>query len=529
MGGAGADIGSSIAVNGSGNIYTTGYFQGTVDFDPGSGTFNLTAAGGIIDAFVHKMGPASTGPTVTINQAAAQPDPTAASPINFTVVFSEPVTGFATGDVTLAGTAGATTATVTGSGTTYNVAVSGMTANGTVIANIPAAIAVNGCGTGNLASTSTDNTVTYTGIVDPPPTVTINQAAAQPDPTAASPINFTVVFNETVTGFATGDVTLSGTAGATTATVTGSGTTYNVAVSGMTANGTVIANIPAGVAIDAGSNPNAASTSTDNTVTYTGIVDPPPTVTINQAAAQADPTGTSPINFAVIFNETVTGFATGDVTLSGTAGATTAIVTGSGTTYNVAVSGMTANGTVIATVPAGVAIDAGSNQNTASTSTDNTVQFNLVTCILTCPANITVSNATGQCGAFVNYPAPTISGSCGTVTASHASGSFFPVGTTTVTVTSSAGPVCTFTVTVNGGTDKVNIFPVPSNGNLSIAVCNELAGATVRAFNMNGQKVREWIINAGLNSYQFNWQAGVYFLEFIKGSLREEKKILIVR
>ena len=48
------------------------------------------------------------------------------------------------------------------------------------------------------------------------PTVTINQAAGQADPTNASPINFTVMFSETVTGFATGDVTLSGTAGATT-------------------------------------------------------------------------------------------------------------------------------------------------------------------------------------------------------------------------------------------------------------------------------------------------------------------------
>ena len=71
-----------------------------------------------------------------------------------------------------------------------------------------------------------------------------------------------------------------------------------------------------------------------------------------------------------------------------------------------------------------------------------------VGCGITCPANITVSNTSGQCGAIVNYPAPTTSGSCGTITASPASGSFFPVGTTTVTVTSSTGPVCTFTVTV---------------------------------------------------------------------------------
>ena len=56
-------------------------------------------------------------------------------------------------------------------------------------------------------------------------------------------------------------------------------------------------------------------------MTYDNVA---PTVTINQAAGQADPTNTSPINFTVVFSETVTDFATGDVTLSGTAGATTA-------------------------------------------------------------------------------------------------------------------------------------------------------------------------------------------------------------
>jgi len=69
---------------------------------------------------------------------------------------------------------------------------------------------------------------------------------------------------------------------------------------------------------------------------------------------------------------------------------------------------------------------------------------------ITCPANITKSNDPGQCGATVTYPAPTPGGpSCGTITCSPASGSFFPVGTTTVTCTATAGPSCTFTVTVN--------------------------------------------------------------------------------
>jgi uncharacterized protein len=100
-----------------------------------------------------------------------------------------------------------------------------------------------------------------------------------------------------------------------------------------------------------------------------------PSVTINQAAGQADPTGNSPINFTVLFSEAVTGFTNADVSLSGTAGATTAIVTGGPTTYNVAVSGMTANGTVTASIPANAATDSVGNGNTASTSTDNSVTF----------------------------------------------------------------------------------------------------------------------------------------------------------
>ena len=79
----------------------------------------------------------------------------------------------------------------------------------------------------------------------------------------------------------------------------------------------------------------------------------------------------------MVFSEAVTGFATGDVTFTGsTAGGTlVGTVSGTGPTYNVAVSGMTTSGTVIATIAAGVAQDTAGNANTAATFTDNTVTW----------------------------------------------------------------------------------------------------------------------------------------------------------
>src|SRR5207253_1947017 len=50
------------------------------------------------------------------------------------------------------------------------------------------------------------------------------------------------------------------------------------------------------------------------------------------------------------------------------------------------------------------------------------------TCTVTPPANITVVNDPNQCGAVVTYPAPITSGTCGAVTCSPASGSFFAKG-----------------------------------------------------------------------------------------------------
>ena len=326
----------------------------------------------VIDMLVDKV---DTTPTVTINQAAAQGDPTNATPIVFSVQFSEPVSGFDNSDVSFTGsTAGGTlAAVVTGSGEDYIISVSGMTTNGTVVASIPGGAAADADNNPTGASTSTDNTVTYNS---PPPTVTINSAVGQPDPTSGGPIAFAVTFSKPVTGFTASDVSFTGsTAGGTlVAVVTGNGADYSVAVSGMTSSGTVVASIPAAAASDAGNQPNAASTSTDNSVQFAAG---PPTVSINQAAGQADPSSGTSITFTVQFSEPVTGFTAADIAFTGSTatGTLVAVVSGSGPLYTVTVTGMTGSGNVVVSIAAAAATDGDANPSAASTSTDNTVSW----------------------------------------------------------------------------------------------------------------------------------------------------------
>ncbi|NNT71702.1 HYR domain-containing protein [Flavobacterium sp. IMCC34852] len=97
----------------------------------------------------------------------------------------------------------------------------------------------------------------------------------------------------------------------------------------------------------------------------------------------------------------------------------------------------------------------------ASTTVNITVVIGTAP-VIACPANITVSNATGQCGANVSFAATATGSLAPTLTYSPASGSFFPVGTTTVTATATNAcgtDTCTFTVTVNDTESPVVTCP----------------------------------------------------------------------
>ncbi len=105
-------------------------------------------------------------------------------------------------------------------------------------------------------------------------------------------------------------------------------------------------------------------------------------VAVEQASGQSDPTGSTPINFTATFGEPIDipSFTSADVTLGGTVpGTLSAVVTeiapNNGTTFNIAVSGMSGSGTVTAAIGAGKVQNIAGNINTASTSTDNEVTY----------------------------------------------------------------------------------------------------------------------------------------------------------
>ncbi len=118
----------------------------------------------------------------------------------------------------------------------------------------------------------------------------------------------------------------------------------------------------------------------ENSFTITATDHAPPKVTINPAPEQVDPAAVSPIVFRVVFSEPVEGFTADDVIISGTAPGTLEasvawVVYADKATYDVTIRGMTGVGTVVASIVAGAAHDAKGNLSLASTSTDNSILY----------------------------------------------------------------------------------------------------------------------------------------------------------
>jgi PKD repeat protein len=88
--------------------------------------------------------------------------------------------------------------------------------------------------------------------------------------------------------------------------------------------------------------------------------------------------------------------------------------------------------------------------------------------IVNCQSDISVNNDAGDCGAIVNFSAPSATDNCvlSSFTSNHNSGELFPVGTTTVNYTATDGggnvTICSFDITVTDS-ESPSIINCPSN------------------------------------------------------------------
>lgn len=308
---------NTYGVNNDGAGHLSGYAWGTnigwinfnptfggVTVDPVTGKFDGYAWGENVGWISFKGGSGANAyrveadfPPAVLSITRADPNPTTAASVTFTVTFSETVSGVDKTDFSL--TTGATISgasvtavTPTANPAVYTVTVDTGSGDGSLRldltdddsildgSNLP--LGDTGSGNGNFTS-GEDYTIDKSA-----PVVTIEQGVSQPDPTNSGPIVFDVTFSEVVTGFDNSDVTITGLAASPIVTVTsvGSGDTYTVEVSGMVDGETVTASIPADAAQDALSHGNTISTTSDNSVTYdtSGL-------TINQDGVVIQPSG----------------------------------------------------------------------------------------------------------------------------------------------------------------------------------------------------------------------------------------------
>ncbi|MDB5388337.1 MAG: hemagglutinin/hemolysin-related protein, partial [Planctomycetaceae bacterium] len=364
---------------------------------------------------------------------------TNASTITFTFQFTEAVTGFAVGDVTLTnGTAG--TLTVVDSDT-YTLLVT-PTTNGVVSVNVPANAAIDAASNGNAAasaSVTSDRT---------PPGLSISPNGGT---TIVSPILFTFQFTEPVTGFDASDIVLTnGVTGPFTAV---DSETYTLQVI-PTANGSVGVSVAANAAQDAAANGNNAVSAAVNSQNASPVL----SITPNATA-----TNVSPIQFTFQFTEAVSGFSASDITLSnGTAGTFKVV---DADTYTLLVVPV-ASGVVSVNVAANVAQNTAQNGNTAASAA---VTFDQSSPGLTITPNATLTNA-GSISFTFQFTEPATGFTASDILLSNGiAGTFTAVDadTYTLSVTPTANGVVGVNVSANAATDLAGNGNLPASASIT--------------------------------------------------------------
>ena len=277
---------------------------------------------------------------------------TNADSVQFIAVFSETVTGLGVDDFELTGTAvsGASISSVTGTGNGFVITVVGVTGDGTLGVQLKSAATVNDIA-GNALTATTPSVVleTYT-IENIAPTataiITTNTALS-----TADSVTFDVTFSEAVTHVSMDDFEISGDVTGTISAVSGSGSSYTVTVSNIVGDGALGLNFKSDQNITdiAGNTLAGTEPTTDESYTIDNTL--PTVASISRGMVNQVVAGTATdVVFTVVFNETVSGLATGDFAVTGNAANTgvSSVSSADGKVFTVTVSGV--NGSIGQTV-----------------------------------------------------------------------------------------------------------------------------------------------------------------------------------
>ncbi|MFN8396249.1 MAG: HYR domain-containing protein [Bacteroidia bacterium] len=308
-------------------------------------------------------------------------------------------------------------------------------------------------GTDNCSGPSTTQTAGLASGATFPVGVTTNtfRVTDASGNTATCSFTVTVVDNQLPTITCPSNISVNATSGQCNATVT-----YTAPVGADNCSGsntTQTTGLASGASFPAGVTTNTfrVTDASGNTATCAFTV----TVVDNQA-----PTITCPSNISA---NNAPGFCSATATYSTPVGSDNCA--GSNTTQT---AGLASGSSFPVGVTTNVFRVTDASGNTATCSFTVTVSDNQVPTI-TCPSNISVNNAVGQCAANVTYSTPSGADNCPGQSTSQtgglASGASFPVGVTTnvfrVTDAASNTATCSFTVTVTD--NQLPVITCPSN------------------------------------------------------------------
>jgi len=355
--------------------------------DPGGGDFNLlptspnidrgvkipgindTYAGSAPDIGAFEYAFAVDQPPTVLSIVRGGANPSSAASVNFTVTFSESVSGVDLlppfNDFSLSVSQGITGAAIIGitpvSGTTYTVSVNTGSGSGELGLNLIddntiVDAANNPLGGPNAGDGNFTTGETYTIDKNQPPAPTMTASLrADPNPTHAGLVSFTVNFSEPVSGVDASDFSLSTTGrltGALVANLSGTGNVYTVIAATGSGDGGLRLDLldddsilnSAGIPLGG---PGAGNGDFTNGEAYT-IDKTAPLVTAS-LRADTNPTSAEEVRFTVVYTEAVSGVDPSDFSLSTSgdvARASIANVSGSGYLYTVTVSTGSGDGTL---------------------------------------------------------------------------------------------------------------------------------------------------------------------------------------